>query len=130
MLHFTFERANLRTLILMTKYSNSLQASNLEVKESLENLGQRLRANRIALGWTIKDTAARILCSQNTYQSIEAGRPTTSIGIIANALWLFGQIDSLNTLAPVPLNIRGVKRVRNPNKNSGNSLISESERDF
>ena len=86
MLHFTFERANLRTLILMTKYSNSLQASNLEVKKSLENLGQRLRANRIVLGWTIKDTAARILCSQNTYQSIEAGRPTTSIGIIANAL--------------------------------------------
>ena len=114
----------------MTKYSNSLQASNLEVKESLENLGQRLRANRIVLGWTTKDTAARILCSQNTYQSIEAGRPTTSIGIIANALWLFGQIDSLNTLAPVPLNIRGVKRIRNPNKNPGNNLISESELDF
>jgi hypothetical protein len=37
---------------------------------------------------------------------------------------------SLNTLAPVPLNIRGVKRVRNPNKNPGNSLISERERDF
>jgi transcriptional regulator with XRE-family HTH domain len=121
---------NLRTLILMTKYSNSLQASNLEVKESLENLGQRLRANRIVLGWTIKDTAARILCSQNTYRSIEAGRPTTSIGIIANALWLFGQIDSLNRLAPVPINIRGIKRVRNPNKNSGKSLISESELDF
>ena len=121
---------NLRTLILMTKYSNSLQASNLEVKESLENLGQRLRANRIVLGWTIKDTAARLLCSQNTYRSIEAGRPTTSIGIIANALWLFGQIDSLNRLAPVPINIRGIKRVRNPNKNSGKSLISESELDF
>ena len=114
----------------MTKYSNSLQASNLEVKESLENLGQRLRANRIALGWTIKDTAARLLCSQNTYRAIEAGRPTASIGIIANALWLFGQIDSMNTLAPVPLNIRGVKRVRNPNKNPGNTLISKSELDF
>jgi DNA-binding XRE family transcriptional regulator len=114
----------------MTKYSNSLQASNLEVQESLESLGQRLRANRIVLGWTIKNTAARLLCSQNTYRAIEAGRPTASIGIIANALWLFGQIDSLNTLAPVPLNIRGVKRVRNPNKNPGNSLISESERDF
>ena len=107
----------------MTKYSNSLQASNLDVKESLGNLGQRLRANRIVLGWTIKDTAARLLCSQNTYRSIEAGRPTASIGIIANALWLFGQIDSLNTLAPVQLNIRGVKRIRNPNKNPGNSLV-------
>jgi len=114
----------------MTKYSNSLQASNLDVKESLGNLGQRLRANRIVLGWTIKDTAARLLCSQNTYRSIEADRPTASIGIIANALWLFGQIDSLNTLAPVPLNIRGVKRVRNPNKNPSNNLISEREHDF
>ena len=114
----------------MTKYSNSLQASNLEVQESLESLGQRLRANRIVLGWTIKNTAARLLCSQNTYRAIEAGRPTASIGIIVNALWLFGQIDSLNTLAPVPLNIRGVKRVRNSNKNQGNNLIRESERDF
>jgi DNA-binding XRE family transcriptional regulator len=114
----------------MTKYSNSLQASNLEVQESLESLGQRLRANRIVLGWTIKDTAARLLCSQNTYRAIEAGRPTASIGIIVNALWLFGQIDSLNTLAPVPMNIRGVKRVRNSNKNQGNNLIRESERDF
>ena len=85
---------------------------------------------RIALGWTIKDTAARLLCSQNTYRAIEAGRPTASIGIIVNALWLFGQIDSLNTLAPVPMNIRGVKRVRNSNKNQGNNLIRESERDF
>ena len=117
----------------MTKYSNSLQASNLEVKESLENLGHRLRANRIASyrsGLDNKDTAARILCSQNTYRAIEAGRPHASIGIIANALWLFGQIDTLNTLAAVPLNIRGVKRVRNPNKNPGNILITESERDF
>jgi DNA-binding XRE family transcriptional regulator len=114
----------------MTKYSNSLQASNLEVQESLESLGQRLRANRIVLGWTIKNTAARLLCSQNTYRAIEAGRPTASIGIIVNALWLFGQIDSLNTLAPVPMNIRGVKRVRNSNKNQGNNLIRESERDF
>ena len=114
----------------MTKYSNSLQASNLEVQESLESLGQRLRANRIVLCWTIKNTAARLLCSQNTYRAIEAGRPTASIGIIVNALWLFGQIDSLNTLAPVPMNIRGVKRVRNSNKNQGNNLIRESERDF
>ena len=114
----------------MTKYSNSLQASNLEVQESLESLGHRLRANRIVLGWTIKDTAARLLCSQNTYRAIDAGRPTASIGIIVNALWLFGQIDSLNTLAPVPMNIRGVKRVRNSNKNQGNNLIRESERDF
>ena len=114
----------------MTKYSNSLQASNLEVQESLESLGQRLRANRIVLGWTIKNTAARLLCSQNTYRAIEAGRPTASIGIIVNALWLFGQIDSLNTLAPVPMNIRGVKRDRNSNKNQGNNLIRESERDF
>ena len=117
----------------MTKYSNSLQASNLEVKESLENLGQRLRANRIASYRSGLDnqrycSSASLL--QNTYRSIEAGRPTASIGIIANALWLFGQIDSLNTLALVPSNIRGVKRVRNPNKNPGNNLISESELDF
>lgn len=89
-----------------------------------------MRANRIAQGWTVKDMASRLFCSQNTYRAIEAGKPTSSIGIVANALWLFGQIDSLDGVAPIPLNLNAVQRVRKPVKNNLPGVISEDERDF
>ena len=114
----------------MSKKSNSIISSNLETLKSLEKLGQRIRANRIAQGWTIKDMASRLFCSQNTYRSIESGQPTASIGIIANALWLFGQIDSIDAVAPVPLNIGVATRVRKSMKQNDAGVISEDERDF
>ena len=87
----------------MPKHSNSIVSTNPETLKSLESLGKRVRANRVAQGWTVKEMAERLFCSQNTYRAIESGKPTASIGIIANALWLFGQIDSLDTVAPIPL---------------------------
>lgn len=114
----------------MPKKTNSIVSSNLETLKSLEMLGHRMRANRIAQGWTVKDMASRLFCSQNTYRSIEAGKPTSSIGIIANALWLFGQIDSLDAVAPVPINVGAVMRVRKQNKKNETGVISEDERDF
>jgi hypothetical protein len=114
----------------MTKNTHSIESTPLEVLKSLENLGQRVRANRIAQGWTIKEMAGRLFCSQNTYRSIEAGKPSSSIGILANALWLFGQIDSLDSVAQVPLNMGAVKRVRHQKNQHISGSISETERDF
>lgn len=93
-------------------------------------LGQRIRVNRMTQGWTIKEMANRLFCSQNTYRAIEAGKPTSSIGIIANALWLFGQIDSLDLVAPVSINIGTVSRIRKQNTKIEAGIISEEERDF
>ena len=114
----------------MSKHSSSIVSISPETLKSLEKLGQRIRANRIAQGWTIKEMAERLFCSQNTYRAIEAGKPTTSIGIIANALWLFGQIDSLDTVAPVPLQVNAATRVRKSKHKSIAGTIGEDERDF
>lgn len=114
----------------MPKKSISLISSNPEALMSLEKLGQRIRANRVANGWTIKDMASRLFCSENTYKAIEAGKPTSSIGIIVNALWLFGQIDSIDAVAPVQINPDKIIRVRKQNKANDMGVISESERDF
>lgn len=114
----------------MSKNSNSITSTTPETLKSLENLGLRIRANRIAQGWTVKEMADRLLCSQNTYRAIEAGKPTASIGIIANALWLFGQIDSLNLLAPVPLSVNSTARVRKSKTTSTPGIISDDERNF
>lgn len=114
----------------MSKKTNSIISANPETLKSLETLGQRIRANRIAQGWTIKDMAARLFCSENTYKSIEAGKPSVSIGIIANALWLFGQIDSIDGVAPIPINPSSNVRVRKQLKGKDAGVISEDERDF
>ena len=114
----------------MPKNSNSIISANPETLKSLESLGLRMRANRVAQGWTIKDMADRLFCSQNTYRAIEAGKPTASIGIIANALWLFGQIDSLNALAPVPLSANSTIRVRKSKTKPTAGVISDDERNF
>lgn len=114
----------------MSKNSHSIISAHPETLKSLENLGLRIRANRIAHGWTVKEMADRLLCSQNTYRAIEAGKPTASIGIIANALWLFGQIDSLNSVAPVPLSANSTIRVRKSKTKSIAGIITDDERNF
>jgi DNA-binding XRE family transcriptional regulator len=114
----------------MSKKTNSIISANTETLNSLENLGLRIRANRVAQGWTVKDMAGRLFCSQNTYRSIESGKPTASIGIIANALWLFGKIDSIDAVAPVPINPGAMMRVRKPVKKNEPGIITEDERDF
>lgn len=114
----------------MAKKTNSIVSTSPETLKSLENLGLRIRANRVAQGWTVKDMASRLFCSQNTYRSIESGKPTSSIGIIANALWLFGQIDSIDAVAPVPINAGAMIRVRKMLKKNEPGVISEDERDF
>ncbi|MDI1297725.1 helix-turn-helix transcriptional regulator [Methylotenera sp.] len=114
----------------MSKHSGSIVSTPPETLKSLEKLGQRIRANRIAQSWTVKEMAERLFCSQNTYRAIEAGKPSASIGIIANALWLFGQIDSLDSVAPVPLQTNATARVRKSKNKSIAGTIGEDERDF
>ena len=58
------------------------------------------------------------------------GKPTASLGVIASALWLFGQIDTLNSVAPIPIEAITVKRVRSLKNKGPGRLISEAERDF
>ena len=74
--------------------------------------------------------ANRLFCSENTYKAIEAGKPTSSVGIIVNALWLFGQIESIDAIAPVQINPDKKIRVRKQNKKNDAGVISESDRDF
>jgi transcriptional regulator with XRE-family HTH domain len=114
----------------MSKKTNSIISANPDVLKSLEMLGLRLRANRVAAGWTVKDMAGRLLCSQNTYRAIEAGKPTASIGIIAIALWLLGQLDTIDALAPAPSTTHPNIRARRKSGTTDASLITEDERDF
>lgn len=114
----------------MSKKSYSIISSNPGTLQALVKLGQRLRANRVQQGWTVDDMANRLFCSPTTYRALEAGKPGTSIGMLVNALWLFGEIDSLDAVAPIPAEIAAGRRVRHKAGKSGSGIISEQERDF
>lgn len=96
---------------------------------ALVQLGQRLRAHRMALGWTIAEVAQRLLCSPNTWKALESGKPGTGVGLLAHALWLFGQLDGLDKVAPAPLQ-SARKRVRRVAGKSVPGRITGDELDF
>jgi transcriptional regulator with XRE-family HTH domain len=114
----------------MSKKTNALVSTNPEALKSLEKLGLRIRANRIAQNRTVKEMSERLFCSQNTYRAIEAGKPTASIGLIVNTLWLLGNLDSLDELAPTPLNSGPAPRARRKKRADIPGVISEDDRDF
>lgn len=96
----------------MSRSSPGLSSIPQEVAESLANLGARLRACRIERGFSLRDMASRMLCSINTYRSLEAGKPTSSLGGLCNALWLLGQLEGIDRLAAVPATLAGMRSGR------------------
>ena len=109
------------------KSSAGLSSTPPEVLESLSNLGARLRACRIERGFSLNDMASRMFCAINTYRALEAGKPTSSVGSLCNALWLLGQLEGIDQLAPVSL---ALSRVRCGKRKSGRGKMSEYDLNF
>jgi transcriptional regulator with XRE-family HTH domain len=114
----------------MSKSSHSLSALPSQTIEPLERLGLRLRAHRVHRKWTIAEMAERLMCSPNTLRALESGKPGTSIGLLAHALWLFGEIDSMEDVAPAPAALAAKRRVRRSAAQGQAGKIAEDERDF
>ncbi|MDH6166395.1 DNA-binding XRE family transcriptional regulator [Variovorax boronicumulans] len=114
----------------MPKNSHSLSALPSQTALPLERLGLRLRAHRVQREWTVAEMSERLLCSPNTLRALESGKPGTSIGLLAHTLWLFGEIDSLDGVAPAPAGLAGKRRVRRSAAQAAAGVIAEGERDF
>ncbi|MBN8441492.1 MAG: helix-turn-helix domain-containing protein [Thauera sp.] len=112
----------------MPRASRGLDAISPDVAGSLKALGERLRACRIARELSIAQMAERMLCSINTYRALEAGKPACSVGHLANALWLVGQLSSLDSVAPVPATLASGRRARATELKS--ATIRDDELDF
>ena len=74
--------------------------------------------------------AGRSLLQPTTLRALEAGRPGTSIGLLLNALWLLGQVDTLDLVAPAPTGLTANRRVRRAAGKTAKGVISDDERDF
>jgi transcriptional regulator with XRE-family HTH domain len=118
----------------MPKNSKALATLAPDAAASLQRLGERVRAHRMRLGWTIAEMSERLFCAPATYRAIEAGKPASSIGILVNALWLLGQLESLDQLAPITPELTASlvrkRRMRRPKDAAPAGRIAEDERDF
>jgi len=111
----------------MPRTSNSLVGLPAEATDALAGLGLRLRARRLAQNMTVAQAAERLLCSPTTYRSLECGRATVSLGLLAHALWLFGLADDLDKLCPLEMGMIADKRGKRARAHRG---IADDERDF
>jgi transcriptional regulator with XRE-family HTH domain len=102
----------------------------IPAQSALNRLGQRLRAHRVQRAWTLAEMAERLMCSPTTLRALESGKPGTSMGVLLHALWLFGETDSLDSVAPAPAALAANKRVRRAAGRAAPGVITESERDF
>jgi ribosome-binding protein aMBF1 (putative translation factor) len=79
-----------------------------ESQDFLHDLGQQLRAARVALRWPRTDMAVRLCIATATVQRMEAGAPTVQIGVYVSAMALLG----LQPAWPALLN--GLQLARQP----------------
>ena len=118
----------------MSKNSASLHGMPPEALNALAQLGQRLRAHRQQQQWTIDEMSQRLFCSPTTCRALESGKPGTSIGVLVHALWLLGQLDSLNSVAPLTSSFAATlttgRRVRRRVSTNPPGTIAEHDRDF
>ncbi len=112
----------------MTAPSKSTTSQSPKALAALQRLGQRLRAYRLEANWTVEQTAERLLCSPTTYRTLEAGKPTVNLGLLVNALWIFGRLDDLDKVFPLGEWLIENRRARRGGGNQGG--ISDDERNF
>ena len=83
----------------MQKHSLSRSALPNQARASLTKLGDDLATARARRGMSLRDAAGRLYLSINTLRKLEAGHPGVGLGILANALTLYGMLARLNELA-------------------------------
>lgn len=114
----------------MSKSSLSLSVLPEPAQAALVRMGARLRAHRVQRGWTVADMAERMLCSPTTWRAVESGKAGSSVGLWAHALWLFGELDALDAVAPAPAALAANRRVRRARHQPVAGVVGEDERDF
>ncbi|MGH8252260.1 MAG: helix-turn-helix domain-containing protein [Steroidobacteraceae bacterium] len=83
----------------MAKNTLGRSALPQPARTALRQLGRDLTLARARRGHSLRDAAERLQVSINTVRNLEAGHAGVGLGILANALALYGMLDRLGTLA-------------------------------
>lgn len=71
--------------------------TSIQVSTSLSNWGHALKVARKRRGWSQQHFASRLGTSISTVKRLEEGHTGVGIGVFANALWLLGMLDQVET---------------------------------
>lgn len=83
----------------MTKRTIGRSALNHSTRNALTRLGADLALGRARRGLSLRAAAERLYVSVNTLRKLEAGHPGVGLGVLANALQLYGMTDRLGDVA-------------------------------
>ncbi|MGQ0429047.1 MAG: helix-turn-helix domain-containing protein [Gammaproteobacteria bacterium] len=83
----------------MSKKTLGNTALPQRARAALRVLGGDLALARARRGHSLRDAALRLQVSINTVRNLEAGHPGVGLGILANALALYGMLPRLGKLA-------------------------------
>jgi len=83
----------------MSKSSASLDSLPPAAQEALRRLGENLALARLRRKESQRTWAQRLGVSVPTLIRLEQGDPGVSVGILATALWMLGQVQALPALA-------------------------------
>ena len=83
----------------MSKRTLGRSALSQSVRAALCQLGKDLALARARRGQSLREAAVRLQVSINTVRNLEAGHPGVGLGILANAMALYGMLDRLALLA-------------------------------
>lgn len=79
---------------------NALSASPpLLVASAIRDLGQRLKAARLARNLTIQEVASKIGTGPRAVSDAEAGKPGVSSSVLVALLWVYDLLDPFHQLA-------------------------------
>jgi len=81
----------------------------LPVKRSLTKLGADIRAARLRRRITMALMAERAFVARSTYQKVEQGDPSVSIGVYATVLFILGLNERVGDLADVGADSLGLQ---------------------
>ncbi len=70
-----------------------------QTRTALVRLGNDLALARARRKLSLRAAAARLYISVNTLRNLEGGRLSVGVGVLANALLLYGMLDRLAQLA-------------------------------
>lgn len=108
-------------VIDMTKRSIGRSSLTAPARSALAQLGADLALARARRSLSLRDAAARLFVSVNTLRNLEAGKPGVGLGVLTNALMLYGMLERLRTLAEPAADTVGLNLERRRLQRSGRS---------
>ncbi len=70
-----------------------------DAQEYLRQIGSNIRTARLRRNMTIEDVASRVGVHRETVSLAEKGSPNVSVGTYVGALWVFGLLKDLTSIA-------------------------------